>query len=133
MNITKGQLLEILNNIQDDPQLLAKVVIDTFKRLPDSYRWQLAQQLYMDYYWDGPVITITNNITHVSRKFGSYADIAYYLISLGYKATVSGVSSAARRESDSYCNHSFRCDKPLHTAKTKEPTQDTEEKEITYL
>ena len=117
MVITKGQLMDILNSIEADPQLLSKIVVDTMKRLPDSYRWQLAQQLYMEYYWDGPIITVTNNLTHVSRKFGSTTDIVLYLKGLGYKASAQGVRNALAGHKD-YCNHSFE-------------TQ--EEKEITFV
>lgn len=118
MQITKGQLIDILNGLNDDPQLLAKIVVDTMKRLPDAYRWNLAQQFYMDYYWDGPVITVTNNLTGVKRKFGTIADITHYLKSLGYKCSSSSVSQAIRGHSNSYCNHTF---------------ESNEEKEITYF
>ena len=118
MNITKGQLLTLLNSIDSDPQLLAKIVIDTMKRLPDSYRWQLAQQLYMDYYWTGPCISVTNNITKVSRKFASVADIKNYLEALGYKCTTAGIRDAINGHSSHYCNHTFKAE---------------QEKEITYL
>lgn len=104
MTLTKGQLLDILNSIDADPQLLSKIVVDVMKRLPDAYRWQLSQQLYMEYYWDGPIITVTNKLTNVSRKFGSTTDIVSYLKGLGYKATSQGVRNAMAGHRD-YCNH----------------------------
>lgn len=117
MQITKGQLLTILNGIEPDPQLLSKIIIDCMKRLPDAYSWQLSQQLYMEYFWDGPVITITNNITGVVRKFGTAVDICNYLKSLGYDCSPDGVRRAIRDRRANYCNHTF----------------DAEEKEITYF
>lgn len=107
MQLTKGKFLEILNAIDPDPQLLARIVTDCMKRLPDAYSWQLAQQLYMQYYWKGPVITLTNNITGVVRKFASNQDIITYLQELGYTCSPSGVSGAIRSRSRNYCNHTF--------------------------
>lgn len=123
MNITKGQLLNILNSIDNDPQLLAKIVLDVMKRLPDSYRWQLAQQLYMEYFWDGPIVTVTNNITGVVRKFSTATEIATYLKALGYRCSPNGVRDAIKRHSKTYCNHTFDSDYD----------EFAEEKEITFV
>ena len=117
MQITKGQLIQILNTVEPDPQLFAKIIADLFKRLPQAYAWQLSQQLYMEYFWDGDVITLTNNITGVVRKFASSHDIYIYLKSLGYKCTPDSIRRAIADRRANYCNHTF----------------DTKEKEITYL
>lgn len=107
MKITKGQLLAILDGIEPDPQLLAKIVIECMKKLPDAYSWQLAQQLYLEYFWDGPVITLTNNITHIVRKFTGTEDIVIYLKELGYSCSANGVRLAIKNRSKNYCNHTF--------------------------
>jgi hypothetical protein len=117
MKITKGQLLQILNTVEPDPQLLSRIVVDTMKRLPQAYSWQLAQQLYLEYYWDGDVITLTNNITGVVRKFTGAKDIYIYLKSLGYDCSLESIRRAIKDRRPNYCNHTF----------------DTKEKEITYL
>ena len=124
MQITKGKLLEILNNIDPDPQLLARIVTDCMKRLPDAYSWQLSHQLYMQYYWEGPVYTVTNNLTGVSRKFGTVHDIVVYLNGLGYSnANPKSVGKALRARSSTAFNHTF----------DREDEKEDEEKEITYL
>ena len=117
MQITKGQLLQILNTIEPDPQLLSKIIVDLFKRLPDAYSWQLSQQLYMEYFWDGDVYTLTNNITGVVRKFGTPQEIYMYLKSLGYNCSLESIRRAIKDRKPNYCNHTF----------------DTKEKEITYV
>lgn len=133
MRLTKGQLIQVLDNIDDDPQLLAKIILNAMKRLPDAYSWQLAQQLYMDYYWDGPVITVTNNITHISRKFSTSSDIATYLHGLGYKCSVSSITDAVKRGSKTYCNHTFELTKAPEESSPNRDTFYDNKKEITYL
>ena len=117
MQITKGQLLQILNTIEPDPQLLSRIIVDLMKKLPKAYSWQLSQQLYMEYFWDGDVYTLTNNLTGVVRKFGNTQDIYTYLTSLGYKCSVDSIRRAIKDRRSNYCNHTF----------------DTKEKEITYF
>ena len=117
MQITKGQLLQILNTVDADPQFLSRIIVDMMKRLPKNYSWQLAQQLYMDYYFDGDVITVKNNITGVVRKFSGTQDIYTYLKSLGYACSPEGIRRAIKDRKDNYCNHSFT----------------TKEKEIIYF
>ena len=119
MKITRGQFLDILSAIDPEPQFLAKIVIDTMKRLPKSYSWQLAQQLYLEYYWEGTTITLKNHITNIERKFTSAEEINTYLKNLGYKSTRQEVRNAITRRAQNYCNHQF--------------TPDDEEKEITYF
>lgn len=117
MQITKGQLLQLINTVEPDPQLLTKIITDLMAKLPAAYSWQLAQQLYLEYYWDGDVITLTNNITGVVKKFGNIQDIYIYLKALGYKCTPATIRAAINDRRANYCNHTF----------------DTKEKEITYL
>lgn len=118
MKITSGKLLEILNSIDPDPQLLAKIVVDTMKRMPSAYAWQLSQQLYLEYFWDGPTILVTNNITGVKRRFTNEREILTYLNNLGYKCTLQGVKEAVTKRALNYNNHSF---------------ESSERKEITYF
>lgn len=117
MQITKGQLLQILNTLEPDPQLFSKIIVDLMKKLPANYAWQLSQQLYVEYYWDGDVITLTNNITGVVRKFTGTQDILIYLKSLGYDCSSDGIRRAIKDRRSNYCNHKF----------------DAKEKEITYF
>ncbi len=118
MRLTSGKFLEILNSIDPDPQLLAKIVVDTMKRMPSAYAWQLSQQLYMEYFYDGPTIIVTNNLTGVVRRFANEKDILVYLNNLGYKCDLTGVKRAVTSRAVDYNNHKF------------EPS---ERKEITYF
>lgn len=107
MNITKGQFLQLLNSINPDPQLLAKIIVDTFQRLPEAYAWQLSQQLYVKYFWKGDVYTLTNNLTGVSRMFTSVREITQYLSELGYKASPNTIRNAIKNREPNCYNHKF--------------------------
>ena len=115
--LTRGQFLDMLKLLDPDPQFLTKIIVETFKLLPQNYAWQLSQQLYLEYFYDGPKITLTNHITGAVRQFTSTEEIVSYLRKLGYKATRNNVSSAIKRRAGNYMNHQF----------------DREEKEPTYF
>ena len=109
--LTKGKFLELLKAVDPDPAFLVLIIKECFKRLPDGPAWKLSRQLYLEYFWDGDVYRIKNNISGEETLFSSYTEIVQYLTKLGYKATNDGVRKAFSNRSESYCNHTFYNDK----------------------
>lgn len=109
--LTRGQFLEMLKSLDPDPQFLSKIIVETFNRLPDNYAWQLSQQLYLQYYWEGEKITLTNHLTGIVRQFTSTEEIYTYLTKLGYTTNKPAVARAIKQRSANYCNHQFDTDK----------------------
>ena len=115
--LTKGKFLQLIEAMKGDNNFLVAIINACFKLLPPAFTWKLSHDLYFQYYWTGPVYTLTNNITGVVTHFASPADASNYLQSLGYKASTIAVSNAFKNRSITFCNHTF--DRP-------------EKEEITY-
>ena len=61
--LTKGKFLELLKAVDPDPNFLVLIIKECFKMLPDAASWKLAHQLYINYFWDGTVYKLKNNLT----------------------------------------------------------------------
>jgi hypothetical protein len=116
--LTKGKFLELLKAVDPDPNFLVLIIKECFKMLPDAASWKLAHQLYINYFWDGTVYKLKNNLTGEELLFTSNSEIKTYLNKLGYKASTADIQNAFTRRSVSFCNHTFYRD---------------EKKEITYF
>ena len=107
MPLTKGKFFELLKAMDPDPNFYVLLIKECFKNLPDSVAWKLARQLYLNYFWDGHVYKLENNITHEELMFSSYEEVYMYLQKLGYQCTRSGINQAFKSRSSKYCNHTF--------------------------
>lgn len=118
--LTKGKFLELLKSLDPEPNFLTMIIKECFSKLPDAVAWKLSKQLYLNYFWDGPVYKIKNNLSGEELLFCSYTEIVMYLTKLGYETTNQKVAQAFRQESTKYCNHTFYA-------------VNKEKKEITYF
>lgn len=105
--LTKGKFLELLKAVDPDPSFLVLIIKECFKMLPEAVSWKLARQLYINYFWDGEVLKVKNNLTGEEILFSSQEEVCTYLLKLGYKTNLHGVARAFTNRSDSYCNHTF--------------------------
>lgn len=104
---TKGKFLELLKSIDPDPNFLVSIVKECFKMLPDATAWRLAHQLYMNYYYDGPVIKLRSLLSGEEILFPDAEAILNYLQKLGYDCDLKHVKLAIGKCSRDYCSHSF--------------------------
>lgn len=116
--ITKGKFLELLKAMDPDPSFMVMIIKECFKKLPDATAWKLAQQLYINYFWDGPTYKIKSNLSGEETLFTSHNEVVSYLKKLGYNASLYKVTEAFNRRSTTAFNHTFFKD---------------EKKEITYF
>ena len=109
--LTKGKFLELLKSLDPDPAFLVMIIKECFGKLPDATSWKLARQLYLNYFWEGEVFKLKNNITGEELLFSSYTEINQYLTKLGYKTDNTKISVAFKNRYTDYCNHTFYNDK----------------------
>lgn len=105
--MTKEKFLALLKTLNGDTNFVVLIIQTLFEDLPPTVAWSLAHNLYLKYYWDGPLYKVISNLNKKEHLFSSYEDCANYLKQLGYDATASKVASAFQRRSTSYCNHTF--------------------------
>ena len=105
--LTKGKFLELLKAVDPDPNFLVTIVKECFKMLPDAASWRLAHQLYMNYYYDGPIFKIKSLLTGEEILFPNEDAVLTYLVKLGYDTDMKHIRSAFSRGLQDYCSHSF--------------------------
>ena len=123
MQITKGKLVQLIASLDNDPQLLSKIIVECFKKLPDAYAWQLSQQLYIDYFYDGEVFEAYNKITGTTRRFAGASDLSRYLRGLGYDKASNAFVRKHAKDGKPYHNHIIKIVRE----------GEVNEEEITYL
>lgn len=105
--ITRGKFLELMDAMDPDPSFLTLIIKDCFSKLPDATAWKLSHQLYINYFWDGEVYKVKNNLSGEEIMFASYEEALMYFHKLGYKCTLDALRRAFNERRSNYCNHQF--------------------------
>jgi hypothetical protein len=105
--LTKENLLNVIKGINDAPykQKLAKVILQS---LPKAAAYGLAWEFYLKYYYEGPIIKVTQISTGISVYFTVMSDVYRYVKERYPKSNQAYIYDCLKGRKDHVYEHVFK-------------------------